>query len=230
MGKPFKVDGYEIMYPGDRSAPAYLVYNCRCTLIAAVKGVDTSDALRRTKDGLIPDMTYAQWEASKRGAEGKKLSPYNKQTGNRAKDVTSEYIRGASPRMGKVRYQTGYDLNSHKAEIRTAQQIHELFGGKIVLLKESNEQGKKTPDYLWRGNGWEQKTISTAKAADSALRGALKQIAENPGGIVFECNGDISADDLIRVVDSRALRKVNYNFDVIALQDGKLLFARRYKK
>ena len=77
MGKPFKVDGYEIMYPGDRSAPAYLVYNCRCTLIAAVKGVDTSDALRRTKDGLIPDMTYAQWEASKRGAEGKQLSPYN---------------------------------------------------------------------------------------------------------------------------------------------------------
>ena len=26
--KPFNVDGYEIMYPGDASAPGYLVYNC----------------------------------------------------------------------------------------------------------------------------------------------------------------------------------------------------------
>ena len=34
--KPFKVDGEEIMFPGDPSAPGYLVYNCRCTLVAAV--------------------------------------------------------------------------------------------------------------------------------------------------------------------------------------------------
>lgn len=62
IDKPFKIDGYEIMYPGDASAPGYLVYNCRCTLVADVEGVDTSDALRRTRDGLIPDMTYAQWK------------------------------------------------------------------------------------------------------------------------------------------------------------------------
>ena len=218
------------MFPGDPNGPAAEIYNCRCTLIAAVDGVDTSDAKRRTKDGLIPDMTYAQWEASKRGYSGKQLSPHHKQSGNRAKDVTTKYIQSARPGMGKVRYQTGYNLNSHKAEVRTAQKIRELFGGKIVLLKESNEQGKKTPDYLWKGKGWEQKTISTAKAADSALRGALKQIAENPGGVVFECEGNINADDLIKVLDSRALRKVNFDFDIIALQEGNLLFARRYKK
>ena len=28
MGEPFKVDGEEIMFPGDTSAPGYLVYNC----------------------------------------------------------------------------------------------------------------------------------------------------------------------------------------------------------
>ena len=183
-----------------------------------------------TKDGLITDMTYAQWEASKRGYSGKQLSPHHKQAGNKAKDVTTKYIQSARPGMGKVRYQTGYNLNSHKAEVRTAQKIRELFGGKIVLLKESNEQGKKTPDYLWKGKGWEQKTISTAKAADSALRGALKQIAENPGGVVFECGDQIYIEDLIKQIDDRAFRKIEFDFDVIALRNGQLLFARRYKK
>ena len=67
VDKPFKVDGYEIMYPGDTSAPGYLVYNCRCTTVAEVDGVDASDALRLDKYGPLPDMTYRQWENQKRG-------------------------------------------------------------------------------------------------------------------------------------------------------------------
>lgn len=74
MGKPFKVDGYEIMYPGDTSAPGYLVYNCRCTLVAVLDGIDTSDSLRRDKDGLLSNMTFAQWEASKRGYSAAPIS------------------------------------------------------------------------------------------------------------------------------------------------------------
>lgn len=74
VNEPFKVDGYEIMFPGDPTAKAYLVYNCRCTLIAAVDGVNTADALRRDRDGLLPDMTFAQWEASKRGYSAAPIS------------------------------------------------------------------------------------------------------------------------------------------------------------
>ena len=67
IDKPFKVDGYELMYPGDTSAPGYLVYNCRCTQIAEVDGEDTSSGGRRAKDSetgksvLVGDMTYAEW-------------------------------------------------------------------------------------------------------------------------------------------------------------------------
>lgn len=67
IDKPFKVDGYEIMYPGDASAPGYLVYNCRCTQIAEVDGEDTSGGGRRAidpktgKSVLVKDMTYAEW-------------------------------------------------------------------------------------------------------------------------------------------------------------------------
>lgn len=73
--KPFKVDGYEIMFPGDASAPGYLVYNCRCTLIAALDDVPKiPNPLRRARDPetgksiLVSDMTYAQWESWKEGA------------------------------------------------------------------------------------------------------------------------------------------------------------------
>lgn len=67
VDKPFKVDGYEIMYPGATSAPGYLVYNCRCTQIAEVDGEDTNSGGRRARDPktgksvLVEDMTYAEW-------------------------------------------------------------------------------------------------------------------------------------------------------------------------
>ena len=72
IGKPFKVDGEEIMFPGDTSAPGYLVYNCRCSLVADVDGVDTSDAQRRVRDPVtgknivVSDMTYKEWERLKK--------------------------------------------------------------------------------------------------------------------------------------------------------------------
>ena len=78
MGKPFKVDGEEIMFPGDTSAPGYLVYNCRCTMIAAVEGVDTSNAKRRVrnpetgKNELVSDMTYQEWAGWKEKAQVQK--------------------------------------------------------------------------------------------------------------------------------------------------------------
>lgn len=72
VDKPFKVDGYDIMYPGDTSAPGYLVYNCRCTQIAEVDGEDTSSGGRRARDPetgetvLVGDMTYAEWAGWKK--------------------------------------------------------------------------------------------------------------------------------------------------------------------
>lgn len=64
---PFQSELGEIMYPGDPSALPANIYNCRCTLIAEVDGVDTSDALRRDRWGVLPNMTFAQWQNHKRG-------------------------------------------------------------------------------------------------------------------------------------------------------------------
>lgn len=65
--KPFHSILGDIMFPGDPSAAPANIYNCRCTLIAEVEGVDMSDALRRDRWGLLPNMTFAQWERHKRG-------------------------------------------------------------------------------------------------------------------------------------------------------------------
>lgn len=62
-----KLDGNHLMYPGDSSAPGYLVYNCRCTTVAVLDGVDIGDAMRRARDPetgqnvLVEDMTYDEW-------------------------------------------------------------------------------------------------------------------------------------------------------------------------
>ena len=66
VGEPFEVDGYKIDFPADPKAEPFLVYNCRCTLIAQVKGVnlDLSDVTQR--DSKLGDMTYQQWKDEKR--------------------------------------------------------------------------------------------------------------------------------------------------------------------
>ena len=61
------------MFPGDPNGAPEETYNCRCTLIAAVEGVDTSTAQRRARNAttgqteVISDMSYAEWERQKRG-------------------------------------------------------------------------------------------------------------------------------------------------------------------
>ena len=217
-------------FPGDPQGPPWEIYNCRCTLIAAVDGVDTSDGLRRTRDGLISDMTYAQWEASKQGYSGKQLSPYHMGSEKSAKDVTKKYIDSAKPRMGKVRYENGYRSKTHKEEINVANQIRELFGGKIVLLKESQTPGMQMPDMLWKGKQREIKSISTEKAAARALRKAIKQIHGNQGGVIFDVADGSDKKKLIDVLDARATRSKSFNADIIALHNGAVLFVRRYKK
>lgn len=62
VGEAFHVGGVPIRYPGDPQAPGYLIYNCRCTLVSAVKGIDQSDAPRASK---LDGVSYEDWKAGK---------------------------------------------------------------------------------------------------------------------------------------------------------------------
>lgn len=61
VGEPFKVDGYKIMFPGDPTADAEMIWNCRCTTIAVVNGI-SHDLSRRAMDESLGDMSYSEWK------------------------------------------------------------------------------------------------------------------------------------------------------------------------
>lgn len=80
IGEKFKVDGYELEYPGDPSAPGYLVYNCRCTVVSVDKFHDPN-APRASKMG---DLSYEEWKA---GKEVKATNKWGTYTGNAQNSV-----------------------------------------------------------------------------------------------------------------------------------------------
>lgn len=67
---PFKVGGYKMMFPGDKSmnAPGHEIYNCRCTTRTVEKdGIEAEPRQMRVKDPktgenvLVNEMTYKEW-------------------------------------------------------------------------------------------------------------------------------------------------------------------------
>lgn len=166
--------------------------------------------------------------AQKRAAYAARKAREQAQTG--LQDVLAEYLDNAQPDMGTVTYEDGYRISHHGEEIKTAQWLHENLGGDIVLLQE-NLGGEKKPDYLWKQKQWELKSVSTEKAADSAVRGALKQIEKIPGGIIVDCGDNVkSCADLQEIVASRMQRSCYFDTDVVIIKDGKLVQVLRYRK
>ena len=92
IDKPFKVDGYDIMFPGDTSAPGYLVYNCRCTMVADIGGVN-STGQRRARNSvtgeneIVSDMTYSEWAAQKEAENAAALGIFIKKGRNLSADT-----------------------------------------------------------------------------------------------------------------------------------------------
>lgn len=146
-------------------------------------------------------------------------------------NVLEEYRRTATPGQGSITYAEGYDRARHADEIKTAQWLHDTLGGDIVLLQETGGLFEKTPDFLWRQKGWELKSTTTEKSADSALRKALKQIADNPGGVILNYfDYEVQMGSVLEIVTRRLMRQEKCNADILIVQNGKLKAALRYKK
>lgn len=83
-GEKFIVDGYEMECPGDKSAPGYLVYNCRCGVKFVPEGLTPTAEKTRVIAGYS---SYEEWKHAKPqnlyeiervGEDGKLYKPYRK--------------------------------------------------------------------------------------------------------------------------------------------------------
>ena len=180
IDKPFKVDGYEIMYPGDTSAPGYLVYNCRCTLTAVVDGVKEGNTLRRTRDGLIPDMTYAQWEASKRGYNGRQISPIRT-------DELNEWRKSLQNKENVAILKAKIDSGEISTKISPQKQAKHIEGTMEFERYTANRlKARKTPQSIL--------TISpedAQKLLDNKTCTGIVEITGKDERAVEYCNADI---------------------------------------
>lgn len=75
LDEPFKVQGYEIMYPGDPNAAPEMVYHCRCKLTSALVKYPRQNAMRRdnTTKEVTSDLTYTEWYKAKGGTEAEQM-------------------------------------------------------------------------------------------------------------------------------------------------------------
>lgn len=69
VGEPFEVDGVKIMYPaqtgsfrGVSDIPQQMIWNCRCTILAYIKGFEHDTIKKSDKMG---DMTFEEWLEAK---------------------------------------------------------------------------------------------------------------------------------------------------------------------
>ena len=88
VDEPFLVDGFAILYPaqsdgpGSSDIPQRLIWNCRCTLLAWVKGFEGETVKNSPKMG---DMSFEEWQHAK--------EPKNqKTTSNKSLNIFGEEI------------------------------------------------------------------------------------------------------------------------------------------
>lgn len=145
-------------------------------------------------------------------------------------DATAEYVMNRRPGYGKIEITDGYGRQEHEKEIKVAEWLHKNLGGDIELLNESSVDGTKMPDYIWRGKYWELKSTTTPKAANSAIRKAIKQIERNPGGIILNYDAEIDVQETVNVIEKRmkGSKQGDIPVDVMIIKNGKLEIIIRY--
>ena len=152
----FTVGGYKMKYPGDMSAPGWLVYNCRCTTI-------TVEPPHITK-GEEPRKTYSEWVEEKKKEEKDKkpqpkVVPFS-QVGignaNSVKKVENIINNASVFKTGSVCKLDGCDLDSAKSIASAYQQIFEKYPqlkGKFGAVTAKNLGGSTYAQCWLRSDG-----------------------------------------------------------------------------
>lgn len=168
IDKPFVSElGSEMMFPGDnKGAKAADLYNCRCTMIADVDGVDTQDAERWARNPetgrpmKVQNMTYEQWAGWKTNTKnGKRVS-----TAEDLVTYTSGLMREHGVSVGEM--SVGNLVEPAKEAVDVINELLNEFrstmkGFSIQSVKISGEAGATV---------WPTSTTSVMRISPIALR------------------------------------------------------------
>ena len=138
-------------------------------------------------------------------------------------DVTQEYDRVNQRESGTITYEPSFESEKRSDEVNGAKWIQENFGGNILLKAESKEDGVLSPDYEWEGKLWDLKSVSSSAygTIDKRIRHGLKQIEDNPGGLLIDFSS--SSLDLVsarQMAEDIMIKRTKKLLDIIVKKNA----------
>ena len=165
-------------FPGDPQGKPVEIYNCRCTLIAAMDGVDTSDAQRWAGDPetgrgvVVENMTYAEWARWKTSPQSaiikintKPAAPAIYRKFSDGKEVSDFFDYDSEERGIKAKKSSLHRrwLDNLSADERDAISWYTTYGYGDIN------------DYWCRRNGWESIPANIVEEASRQIDAAISK-------------------------------------------------------
>ena len=180
---------------------------------------ETGRTRRRDREGTPVNASYE-------GADTSKQRP------GRISGVIDDYKYHATPGIGEISYETGYNQKGPRTdEIAMAQYLQREYGGGIIVRAERNQYKVGDPDYEWRGKLWDLKTPTSNKRVGDRVRDGLNQIKENTGGVIVDIsNLTLTEEEAWKQVENRMRVSMKGTTDIMLFKNGSVLGIRRYIK
>ena len=213
--------------------------NCDCTYAVRLDGKSTvagydPEKLKAEYDAHNGDISAWQRDLDAPRREeinARKRELYAEKKDMEFPSIREEYRRTATPGKGTVKIPENREKKNREEE--NLYLLYSQLGGNITMPVEVHDNGKKNPDYLWRGKLWEEQEPSayTRNAVDKNIREAIHQIAENPGGIVLDIGAsDMPTDEVMEIALRRLRRSAAFDCDLILIRKGTIEDIRGYRK
>ncbi len=116
------------------------------------------------------------------------------------------------------------DYSSHEKEI--AELLEKEFGGEIKMLpRVNNPQGVSTPDYLFRGEGYDLKTIGETTGKNPLLNRIKKAKAQSKNSVFDVSSSNLSENEIVKqIAKTFKDKEASFANKIIIVKNGKVMY------